>query len=288
NLLPEEQKNILLKLLKERVEAKKQGNKELALALKVPINSIYGILGNPTFKNVFNSVAAANCTRIGRELLKRYAKTLDVAGFSPLYGFTDNVYIGIPKGLTETDLEELTTHYINLIKKEAPSNIDSFDLEVNEKIKFMWFIRKQDNQYLYVTTNDEVKIKGGLFDKNTPVSINQLFEKYIKPKIIKELDISFTKEELITKLLESINKNPLLSAEEYTVKNISSYKVETSLHYQISNKYGEGKHLLIPNDAGVGVGRDINYCTLEEFNQSKLSIENIHIAKMMRYIEPFY
>ena len=184
----------------------------------------------------------------------------------------------------------ITNNYINKIKKEVPNPIDSFGLATDGEYKFMWFIEKKDNQYLCVTKDNQVKIKGGLFDKNTPDSITKLFEDYIKPKIIKELDINFTEQELEIKLKELLKTKPELAAEEYKVKDISAYKVETTIHYQISKKYGVGVHSLIPNTAGIGVGRreDMKYCNQEEFKKAKLTINDIHIVRMLKYLIPFY
>ena len=70
NLLTTEQGKALHKLLIERITAKQKGDKAKATALKVPINSIYGLLGNPTFINIYNPIAANDCTKYGRELLK--------------------------------------------------------------------------------------------------------------------------------------------------------------------------------------------------------------------------
>jgi len=92
-------------------------------------------------------------------LLKKYAKNLDVAGFIPLYGFTDSVYIGISKGLDEKDLDLITTYFINIIKKEAPTNLDSFGLSVDGRYKFMWFIQKKDNNYLSVDIETKSKLR---------------------------------------------------------------------------------------------------------------------------------
>jgi len=290
NLLTTEQGKALHKLLIERITAKQKGDKAKATALKVPINSIYGLLGNPTFINIYNPIAANDCTKYGRELLKRYAAELEEEGFISLYGFTDSVYAGIPKEFTNEDLNLITNNYINKIKKEVPNPIDSFGLATDGEYKFMWFIEKKDNQYLCVTKDNQVKIKGGLFDKNTPDSITKLFEDYIKPKIIKELDINFTEQELEIKLKELLKTKPELAAEEYKVKDISAYKVETTLQYQISKKYGVGVHSLIPNTAGIGVGRreDMKYCNQEEFKKAKLTINDIHIVRMLKYLIPFY
>jgi len=288
NLLPENQKEALAKILSERITAKKNKDKVTALALKVPLNSVYGILGNATFKNIYNPQAGADCTRIGRELLKRYAKTLDVAGFVSIYGFTDSVYCGIPKGLSEEDLELITNMYIETIKKEAPNPTDSFGLGIDKRIKFMWFIEKKDNNYLYVTQDNKIEIKGGLFDIRVPKSITALYENYISPKILKELDVVFSEEELLSELKKILEQDPELSAEEYSVKDVGSYNSKTSLQYQVSERYGPGVHHLIPNTADIGVGKGIRYCSLEEFRQNNLDINSIHIERMMRYLKPFY
>lgn len=288
NLLDKKLENAILKVLSERLKAKKEGNKSLALALKVPNNSFYGILGNPTFKNIYNPQSAKDCTRIGRELLKRYAKTLDVSGFVSLYGFTDSVYVGLQK-LNEEDLDLVTKHFIESEKSKSPNPLDSFSLGIDGRYKFMWFIDLKDNNYLCVTDNNEVKIKGGLFDINTPKCIEILFEEYIKPKIVKDLDVNFTEEELLEQLSLILNKNPELAGEDYSVKELKEYNSKTSLQYQIADKYGQGRHSLIPNTAGIGIGRaDLKYCTIEEFKENKLSVGDISISRMMKYLKPFY
>lgn len=276
--------------LTERLNAKKSGDKKTALALKVPLNAIYGILGNAYFKNLFNPKAADDCTRIARELNKRYAKTLDVAGFKVLYGFTDSVYAGIPKGLSSDDLDLITKMFIDETRKEAVRPLDSYNLGVDGIYKFMWFIEKKCNNYLYVSDNDKVEVKGALFDKNTPACINELFENYIKPKIIKDLDVNFTEEELNTELNNILKDKPELSAQYYSCKELSTYKTETSLNAQISIKYGPGVHALIPNTAGIGVGRNdkLKYCSLDDFKENNLSFEQISIDRMKVYIKPFY
>lgn len=277
-------------ILNERLEAKAKKDKVTALALKVPLNSIYGICGNVWFKNVYNPIAALECTRIGRELLKRYAMSLDVAGFIPLYGFTDSVYVGIPKGLSDKDLNVVTDYFIEQTKKEFVKPLDNYGLGIDKVLKFMWFIDKKDNNYLTVDKDNKVNVKGALFDKNTPSCITELFETYIKPKIINDLDVNFKEEELLNELNKILKDNPELSAQDYSCKELSTYKLKTSLNAQISERYGPGVHSLIPNTAGVGVGRNdkLKYCSLEDFNEHNLSFEQISIDRMKSYIKPFY
>jgi hypothetical protein len=274
--------------LNERLRAKSSGDKATALALKVPLNSIYGICGNPTFKNIYNPHAASECTRIGRELLKRYAKTLEIGGFVPLYGFTDSVYCGIPKGLTSEDLNTLTKVFEELTRSEFEKPLDSYGLGVDGEYKFMWFIEKKDNNYLTVDKDNNIHVKGGLFNKNCPRCITKTFEEFISPRIVNDLDVDFTAEELFAYVINLLEDNPELAAQEFTVKKVKDYPSDTSIQYKISERYGPGRHNLIPNTSGIGVGISTSYCSLEEFKQNKLTSDNISKDRMLAYLKPFY
>ncbi len=280
----------LKQILEARLEAKRKGDKATATALKVPLNSVYGITGNPAYKNLYNPTTAADCTSIGRTLLKKCAKTLDVAGFVCLYGFTDSIYIGIPKQLNETDLDLVLDYFIKDSKKYLPFPIDSFNIATDKKIKFMWFVERKDNNYLWVDSNNKTHIKGCLFDVNCPKSVLRVFDNYISSKICKELDVNFTETELTKELENVLSEHPELSAEDYSVKDISTYKVTTSLQYQISERYGSGVHALIPNNKNIGVGRnkDLKYCSIKEFKENKLGVSDISIFRMKQYLKPFH
>lgn len=290
NLHREEISSFILRLLQERLTAKRNKDKQTALSLKVPLNSIYGITAKKVFKHIYNPEVASDCTRIGREHIKKYAKNLDVAGFVPLYGFTDSVYVGIPKGLTEEDLSVVTECFIDSIKKEAPNPIDSFNLGVDSRLKFIWFIGKKYNNYLYVNNENQINIKGGLFNKNTPVCILELFDNYITPKIKKELDVNFTEEELLDELKKILKEKPESAGQIFSPNDKESYKTTTSINYKILERYGYGNHNLIPiTKEDIGVGQSSMYCSLGEFKDNNLGVDSIAIDKMMRvYLKPFY
>jgi len=186
-------------------------------------------------------------------------------------------------------LDLITKYFVEQIKKEAPNPIDSYGLGVDGRYKFMWFLGL--NNYLYVTDKNEVDYKGGaLFDKNAPECTLRVYDNYIKPKIVETLDVRFTEEELLNELRSVLENSPELAGEEYFVKSLKEYKSQTSIQYQISEKYGEGKHKLIPNTANIGVGKSekLKYCSIEEFKEHGLSISDICFKRMMKYIEPFY
>jgi len=117
----------------------------------------------------------------------------------------------------------------------------------------------------------------------------------MKPKIIKDLDVYFTENELEEQVKLKLSKDVLLAAEEYRVIKPSEYKSKSSIQFQIAEKYGEGTHYLIPNLAGIGIGKQkatkkrkpLRYCTEKEYNERGLSINDISYRKLMECLKPF-
>jgi CO dehydrogenase/acetyl-CoA synthase gamma subunit (corrinoid Fe-S protein) len=124
----------------------------------------------------------------------------------------------------------------------------------------------------------------------------KLFDEYMKPIIIEKLDIPFTKKELRDQIKLILEKNIELAAQEYKVTQLDDYKVKTSLHYQICKRYGTGRHFLIPNKKNIGVGLSkttkkkigIRHCTIEEFKNNNLSINDIELKHLLSHLKPFY
>lgn len=283
----------LQQLFMIRLKAKREGDLIKSQAYKICINSQYGLTGNPIFETFYNPNTAADCTHIVRTWLKKIAKLLEEEGFKVLYGFTDNLIVEIPKKLSEDRLMYKVKKFIEEVKSNMPFPLETFNMELEERMKFIWFVAK--NCYLWVDDKNKVKYKATLLNKNTPKVIMQVFDEYMSPKIINELDVNFTEEELMKQIINRLEDNILLGAEEYKVGSLDSYKVQTSLQYQISDKYGEGKHFLIPNKMMVGIGKakrtknknPIRYCTPEEFKEKGLQIKDIELKRLLQHIKPF-
>ncbi len=283
----------LLEIFMIRLKAKREGDKIKSAGYKICINSQYGLTGNPIFKTFYNPTTAADCTHIVRTWLKKIAKILEVHGFKVLYGFTDNLIVEIPIESNEKELMYVVKKFIEEVKSKIPFPLDTFNMELETRMKFIWFVAK--NCYLWVTDKDEVKYKSTLLNKNTPEVIMQVFNEYMKPKIVNELDVDFTEDILKKQIIKRLKDDISLGGEEYKVGELDSYKVQTSLQYQISEKYGEGRHHLIPNNKMIGIGKGkgtkkkkpIRYCTIEEFKENKLKIEDIDLKRLLQHIKPF-
>jgi DNA polymerase elongation subunit (family B) len=256
-------------------------------------NSFYGLVGNPVFKTLYNPTSAADCTHIARTLLKKFAKTLEEYGFTICYGFTDNIIIKIPDNIDKGDLTRAINKYMKEVKSHFKFPLDSFKMDLEREMKFIWFVSK--NCYLWVDDKDKVEYKATLLNINRPPVVKMLFNEYVAPKIIKELDVNFTEEELLNKIKEMLKENIEIAAEEYSVREADTYKSKTALHRQISEKYGPGRHKLIPNLKGIGIGKQkdkkekkgVRYCNYEDFIENKLTVEDIDMTKIMKDFKRF-
>jgi len=278
----------------ERLRAKEEGDKPKDKSYKIVINSHYGTSGNPVFKSIYNRNTASDCTSIVRTWMKKLAKTLEIEGFTCLYGFTDSIFILIPPHLNKSHAMDCIHGFIKEALSHMPFPMDTFKMAIEEEIKMIWFVAK--NCYLFVTHENEVKYKSTLLNTNTPKAVMNLFENYMKPIIIQTLSIPFKKKELEDQLKLILEKDIALAAQEYNVGPLSDYKVNTSLQYQISDNYGVGRHFLIPNKMGMGVGlgkntkkkRGVRYCTIQEFKDKGLRVADIDLTHLLSHLKSFY
>ncbi|MBI3897311.1 MAG: DNA polymerase II [Gammaproteobacteria bacterium] len=83
---------MLDELFPRRDAAKKAGDDVAANAIKILMNSFYGVLGTPACR-FYNSALANAITGQGRELLLWSKQWFETAGFKVLYGDTDSLFV---------------------------------------------------------------------------------------------------------------------------------------------------------------------------------------------------
>ncbi len=83
---------MLDELFPRREAAKKAGDDVAANAIKILMNSFYGVLGTPACR-FFNPALANSITGTGRELLLWSKQWFENAGFKVLYGDTDSLFV---------------------------------------------------------------------------------------------------------------------------------------------------------------------------------------------------
>jgi DNA polymerase-2 len=106
---------IIEKLWQERDKAKRQKNAGLSQAIKIIMNSFYGILGS-TGCRFFDPRLAGSITKRSHEILKTSTTWIEAKGYTVIYGDTDSlfVHVGEDKSLKECkEIGEILQNFIN-------------------------------------------------------------------------------------------------------------------------------------------------------------------------------
>jgi DNA polymerase-2 len=90
HILPE----LIQQLWQKRDEAKKSGDAPLSQAIKIIMNSFYGVLGTPGCR-FFDARLASSITRRGHDILCRTRDYIERAGQTVIYGDTDSVFVWV-------------------------------------------------------------------------------------------------------------------------------------------------------------------------------------------------
>lgn len=282
---------VIEKLYKKRLEYKKNKD-ERQYMIKIIINLIYGLSGSAIFSQVYDPITAADCTYMVRTIIKYCRKRLMEEGYDVLYGDTDSVYI-IDVYEDEDKLNAILNAIVSEILNDVPFPKETFGLGFDDKFKAIFFFPDEKNpkifkkkHYIYITEDDDFVIKGLSVIKRSasPLTKKILIEK-LKPQIIKNLDIEFPKDEIEAYIQEYVEKDRSLLYFSVLAKPLENYNATTSLHAQISEKYGPGKHTMIRNKAGIGIGSGKSYCLPEE--AKNLSFRQLDLDIIWNELDPF-
>jgi DNA polymerase II len=130
SLLPE----IITRLARARAEALERGDEPLSRAIKIQMNSFYGVLGTPGCR-FFDTRLATSITRRGHELIRRLCEIFEAAGYQVLYGDTDSVFVrrdGRTGELVE-EARDMATHVNDVLAREVR---EKFGLESALELRF--------------------------------------------------------------------------------------------------------------------------------------------------------
>ena len=157
--------DIIEKLGKAREKAKKEERELSSYAIKVIMNSFFGVLASPTCR-YFNLDIANAITHFGQFLIKLTAKEIEKLGYKVMYSDTDSVFI-------ETNLSKTKA---NALGVEIQEKINKFYQEYTEKNynRKSFLVLEFEKQYLSLlipeirsgTGTAAKKRYAGLIEKN--------------------------------------------------------------------------------------------------------------------------
>jgi len=103
-ILPE----LIESLWHQRDIAKRGNNKALSQAIKIIMNSFYGVLGT-TACRFFDPRLASSITRRGHEIITRSRDYIQSQGYQVIYGDTDSLFVWFGDGVDETQAKNTGT-----------------------------------------------------------------------------------------------------------------------------------------------------------------------------------
>lgn len=95
---------LITSLWQQRDAAKAAGDAPLSQAIKIIMNSFYGVLGSPGCR-FFDARLASSITRRGHEILLRTRERIEASGHRVIYGDTDSVFVWIDEAGSDVEAE---------------------------------------------------------------------------------------------------------------------------------------------------------------------------------------
>lgn len=89
-------------------------------SIKIIINSSYGGVSNPAFKNIYNITAASDCTSLGRQFILYARKVFREAGYKNLMSDTDSIAVLVPEGKTKEDASKIANQITEDLLSHLP------------------------------------------------------------------------------------------------------------------------------------------------------------------------
>lgn len=128
--------DIIEELWQARDRARLDGNKALSQAIKIIMNSFYGVLGTPGCR-IHDSRLTSSITKRGHELIQRTVDLIEDEGYLVIYGDTDSVFVSLKGSLDNDSADDIGNHLVKIINDYWRDYLaDTFGIESYLEMEF--------------------------------------------------------------------------------------------------------------------------------------------------------
>ncbi|WP_428198477.1 DNA polymerase II [Aliivibrio kagoshimensis] len=116
--------------------AKKEGNAAFSQAIKIIMNSFYGVLGSSGCR-FFDHRLASSITMRGHQVLNQTREMIEQHGFEVIYGDTDSVFVSLGSQKTEAQADEIGAMLVESINQQWTATLrETFDLDNHLELEY--------------------------------------------------------------------------------------------------------------------------------------------------------
>lgn len=132
HLLPQ----IITELWQQRDQAKKDNDKARSQAIKIIMNSFYGVLGSGGCA-FYDTRLASSITMRGHEIMKQTAQWIEQQGYIVIYGDTDSTFVLLPEATTDAESLDIGKNLaIDINQRWKDKLKDDMDLQCFLEMEF--------------------------------------------------------------------------------------------------------------------------------------------------------
>jgi len=112
NILPD----MIKALWSARDKAKKEKNAALSQAIKIIMNSFYGVLGTPGCR-IHDSRLTSSITKRSHEIIRQTVKLIESEGYRVIYGDTDSVFVSLNQSVGAQQADEVGNKLVFMVNQ---------------------------------------------------------------------------------------------------------------------------------------------------------------------------
>ena len=128
--------NLIKELAASRQHAKETEQPMLSQAIKIIMNSLYGVLGSKGCR-FYDPRLSSSITMRGHEIMQTTRKWLEELGHTVIYGDTDSTFVSLDEAMTEQECEFEGSQLARIINKKWEDEIKTrFELQSYLEIEF--------------------------------------------------------------------------------------------------------------------------------------------------------